>query len=53
MNTQSHWLFLFYLYKKHIQDRHYFMCDMIFFMFKKLKNASATFVIIIISSLTI
>ena len=30
----SHWLFLFYLYKKHKQDLHYFMCDMIFFMFK-------------------
>ena len=34
MNTQSHWLFLFYLYKKHEQNRHYFMCDMIFLMFK-------------------
>ena len=34
MNTQSHWLFLFYLYKKHKQDRHYYMRDMIFFMFK-------------------
>ena len=30
MNTQSHWLYLFYLYKKHKQDRHYFMCTMIF-----------------------
>ena len=34
MNTQSHWLFLFDLYKKHKQDLHYFMCDMIFFMSK-------------------
>ena len=30
----SHWLFLLYLYKKHKQDLHYFMCDVIFFMFK-------------------
>ena len=34
MNTQSHWQFLFYLYKKHKQDLHYFMCNMIFFLFK-------------------
>ena len=34
MNTQSHWLYLLYLYKKHKQDRHYIMCDMIFLMFK-------------------
>ena len=32
--SQSHLLFLFYLYKKHKQDLHYFMCDMIFVMFK-------------------
>ena len=34
MDTQSHWLFLFYLYKKHKQDVHYFMCNLIFLEFK-------------------